>query len=97
MTLATINAEHGSFGILENDSTSQPHLEMSQYVIYQHPRDYPGDFVMRRWHLRGQHMMATEEMVLARTLSEIRKAVPAGLYCITRFEDDDPCIVEVWL
>jgi hypothetical protein len=68
-----------------------------QWVIYAHPRDYPSKYVMRRWNISAGTMMATEEMALAETLEEIRKHVPPGLFCLRRFEDDDPCIVEVWL
>lgn len=82
---------------MENDSTAKPHVEMSQWVIYKHPRDYPDKFVMRRWNITAGMMMATEEMATADTLSEIRKHVPPGLFRLARFEDDDPCIVEVWL
>jgi len=82
---------------MENDSTVKPHVWMSQYVIYNNPRDYPGKYVMRRWDIRAGEMIATDNMELAETLEEIRGKVPPGLYCLERFEDDDPCIVEVWL
>jgi hypothetical protein len=82
---------------MEDDSTAKPHIEMSQWVIYQHPRDYPGEFVMRRWIIEANLLIATDEMAVAATLEEIRKKVPPGLYCLDRFEEDDPCIVEVWL
>jgi hypothetical protein len=82
---------------MENDSTATPHIEMSQWVIYEHPRDYPYQYVMRRWDIRGGSMMATDETAFAGTLEEIRDKVPAGLYRLARFAEDDPCIVEVWL
>ena len=82
---------------MENDSTAQPHSEISQWVIYDHPRDFPNSFVMRRWDVMANQMIATDEMELADTLSEIRKKLPKGLFCIERYPDDDPCIVEVWL
>jgi hypothetical protein len=82
---------------MENDSTTKPHLEISQWVIYDHPRDYPDQFVMRRWAVSADLMLATDDMALADTLVEIRKKVPPGLYRLERFADDDPCIVEVWM
>jgi hypothetical protein len=82
---------------VENDSTAEPHVWMSQWVIYKHPRDFPSDFVMRRWVIRGDRISATDEMARAATLEEIRKMVPPDLFCLKRFADDDPCIVEVWL
>ena len=82
---------------MEDDSTVGPHLEMSQWVIYRHPRGYPGKYVMRRWGILAGKIVATDEMALADTLEEIRASVPPGLYRLERFEDDDPCILEVWL
>ena len=70
---------------------------MSQWVVYDHPRDYPDVFVMRRWKILDGVVLATDEVKTAATLKEIRALVPPGLYRLSRFEDDDPCIVEVWL
>jgi hypothetical protein len=82
---------------MENDSAAPPHLTMSQWVIYDHPRDYPDQFVLRRWDIIGSNIVPTDEVALAKTLPEIRTKVPGGLYCLERFADDDACIVEVWL
>lgn len=82
---------------MENDSTVLPRIWMSQWVVYDHPRDYPEKFVLRRWNISAGQMIATDEMALADTLELIREAVPPGLYCLKRFTEDDPCIVEVWL
>lgn len=83
---------------MENDSTASPHVWMSQWVVYRHPRDYPEKFVLRRWDItRGHVLIATDEVALADTLELIREAVPPGLYCLKRFAEDDPRIVEVWL
>lgn len=70
---------------------------LAMWTIYAHPRDYPADYVMRRWEIRDNQMIATDEMALAASLEEIRKRVPYGLYRLPRSENDDPCIVEVWL
>lgn len=83
---------------MEDDSTANPHLVMSQWVIYDHPRDFPDKYVMRRWEIRQPaEIVATDDMALANTLEEIRLSVPQGLYRLERFRDDDPSIVEVWL
>lgn len=82
---------------MEKDSTAPPHAEISQWVIYAQPLDYPTKYVLRRWDIRANTMIATDEMALAETLAEIRKKVPPGLYRLARYDDDDPCIVEVWL
>jgi hypothetical protein len=82
---------------MENDSPNRPRMELSQWVIYAHPRDYPDKYVMRRWDISGSVMIATDETAFANTLAEIRECVPQGLFRLERFENDDPCIVEVWL
>lgn len=82
---------------MESDSTAAPHLEMSQWVIYAHPRDYPGQYAMRRWDRRAGTMLATDDMALADSLEEIREALPPGLYRLGRFPDDNVSIVEVWV
>jgi hypothetical protein len=83
---------------MEDDSTVTPHLVMSQWVIYDHPRDFPDKYMMRRWEIREPGVMQmTDDIALANTLEEIRLSVPPGLFCLERFKDDDPCIVEVWL
>jgi len=82
---------------MENDLTAKPRLAISQWVIYDHPRDYPDKFVMRRWEIGRGLVMATDDMALADTLEEARAQVPAGRYRLEREADDDPVIVEMWL
>lgn len=82
---------------MENDSAVPPHLTMSQWVIYDHPRDYPDKFVLRRWDIVGSKVIPTDKIAFAKTLPEIQAKVPKNLYCMGRFANDDPCIVEVWL
>jgi hypothetical protein len=83
---------------MENGSTAKPRTDtMMQWVIYERPRDYPNQFVMRVWKIGAGTFSPTDDVTLADTLDEIRKNVPPGLYCLGRYADDDPCIVEVWL
>ncbi len=70
---------------------------LSQWVIYKQPRDYPGQYVLRRWLADADGPRPTGEVALADSLEAIRAALPGGLTCIGRYADDDPCIVEVWL
>lgn len=76
---------------------TKPHAEISQWVVYKHPRDYPDKFVLRRWDIQGGTIIATPDVKTADSLEKIRQEVPAGLYRLDRFEEDDLCIVEVWL
>ena len=70
-------------------------LEM--WTVYDHPLDYPDYFVARKSVVGVNAVTMTHEMFMADTLDELRKLLPAGLYRIHRYEQDDPMIVEVWL
>ena len=69
------------------------------YVLYEHPRDAPGQWVMRRWTIRqgavqpvaGYALMAADPEPLRRLMRD------EGRVVMPRFDGDDPCIVEVWL
>jgi hypothetical protein len=62
------------------------------YVIYKHPLDYPKEYVCRRW--VGETPDA--EPYARGKLSEVRRALPPGLYRMPRWKNDDPAILEVW-
>lgn len=70
---------------------------MTQYVIYERPRDAPEHFVVRRWLIVGGAEPIPREHTLHATLEDARKAIPPGLIRFVRFPDDDPAIVEVWI
>jgi hypothetical protein len=82
---------------MEKDSKNESRGIISQWVIYNHPRDYPDHFVLRRWDIFAGDCVPSPDAVLAGTLEEIREHVPPGLYCLQRFANDDPSIVEVWI
>lgn len=67
-------------------------------AIYDRPRDLPGGFAVRMWHINGQ--MIVPGKLLGSSLPDLETArvlVPDGLVNIGRFGDDEPTIVEVWL
>jgi hypothetical protein len=71
---------------------------MSNWVVYDHPRDYPNYYVLRRWDiLRGVGGVPTSEVYLAETLDDIRDFVPQGCTPLHREAADDASIVEVWI
>lgn len=63
------------------------------WVVYDHPRDYPEDFVARLfiWD------KATTKTLKASTLGELRTLLPGGLTRLERNPQDNPVIVETWL
>ena len=62
------------------------------WCIYDHPKDYPNHFVLRRWEWETPDM----ECQLFDTLEAARAAVPPGLVCMTH-PNDDPAIAETWI
>ena len=68
------------------------------WTVYDHPTDYPDNFVARRSECRPHGVIVnTQDMFIADTLSEVRQLLPRGLIHIGRDPRDDPKIVEVWL
>ncbi|MBR0753537.1 hypothetical protein JQ604_15215 [Bradyrhizobium jicamae] len=73
---------------------------MSQWVVYDHPRDHPDAFVARRWEvIRGTpEPVPTQDMIGGVDLSELRACLgDAGLVKLSRSEGDQPQIIEVWI
>lgn len=66
---------------------------LSIWTIYEQPEDYPFEFVARLW-LNDQ---ATDTILKDTTLSGLRNKLPRGLVCLTRSDEDAPCVVESWL
>jgi hypothetical protein len=71
--------------------------DLSLWVIYDHPRDFPDAFVARRHTVGADGQKATQDKHEAQTLDALRALLPPGLVSIGRMAGDDPCIVEVWL
>ena len=76
---------------------------MDMWVIYNHPKDYPNNFVVRLWKIENAQVThvvispSIDNVKLTTTLKEARAAVPKGKTKIPRYDDDDPVIVEVWI
>lgn len=71
------------------------------YVIYDHPRDYPNDYVLRKQasiFVPGQPPESVQDKACTvGTLAELRALVPPGATNIGRHAADDPVILEVWM
>ena len=71
-----------------------PRLQM--WVVYKYPKDFPRSYVVRRWMIDGQELIACEAR-MEPTIDAIRKHIPQHLELIRPVAGDDPCIVETWL
>lgn len=63
------------------------------WVIYDHPKDHPSHFVVRRW--IGE--TPDNKALLCETLEQARESLPPGLFNLGRFQQDDACILESWI
>ncbi len=70
--------------------------QLAIYTVYERPRDYPGEFVVRRF-LVPPGLPERDLFARGRTLAAVRAALPPGLVCLDPAPGDDPVIREVWL
>lgn len=69
-----------------------------QYVIYDHPADFPDHWVVRRWAIgRGTLVPDPEPLGVANTLEAARWLLPEGLMLMPNPGETEPTIVEVWM
>lgn len=67
---------------------------MDIWTVYDHPKDFPNNYVARRFFLDTP----TGDIMVCATLDAIRIMLrQKGLSRLARHENDDPVIVEVWL
>jgi hypothetical protein len=67
--------------------------ELVMYVVYKHPLDYPEEFICRRF----VGVTPDDELYARGWIAEaVRRELPPGVVRMTRFELDDPAILEVW-
>ena len=72
--------------------------DVELFDVYDHPRDYPGHFVVRRRVVRSWGVAdPTDDFAFADTLEAVREEVPRGLHRVPRQPGEDPAIVETWL
>ncbi len=71
---------------------------LSIWTVYWSPNDYLNQYVARRWEIgAGPEPVATQDKFVSDSIVELRKLIPSGLMNMPRFDEDDPCIVEVWI
>lgn len=74
-------------------------IVMVSYVIYEHPKDYPDKFVVRRWAaVRGEREPLPEKdpVGIVDSLEAARALVPVG--CVrSPVTEPDPVVREVWI
>jgi hypothetical protein len=72
-------------------------MSLIMWTIYDHPKDFPNNFVARKFIVTGE-VLATTSFILSDTLECIRDVMLGkGFVCLTRNDEDDPAIIETWL
>jgi hypothetical protein len=69
---------------------------LTMWTVYDHPADYPGHFVARKWIVDAAGARPSMEAVFAPTLEQVRAKLPPDLFCSPRQPGDEPQIVESW-
>ena len=68
--------------------------------VYKHPKDYPGEYVARKFVITEDFYGPNNESISSRSLRDVRnvlRSLYSGLLQLKRLPDDGPDIVEVWL
>jgi len=71
---------------------------LSIWTIYDHPLDFPNEYVARRFTVGANGSGPTDDILTSTSLDLLRTELAGrGLTVIDRLPGDDPKIVEVWL
>ena len=71
---------------------------MYVWQIFEHPADYPDQYVVRRFAVTpGAAVPDTEPWCVTTTLRRARASTPRGLYRLGRSPEDEPQILETWI
>jgi hypothetical protein len=71
---------------------------LSTWTIYDHPSDYPGAYIARRFEIVAGQALATENAIVSPSLDAIRECLrERGLVCLARDPSDHPNVVETWI
>jgi hypothetical protein len=66
------------------------------WTVYERPKDYPQGYVARRFVIKANLPISTEETMFGLTPDDVRAQLPKGLIRIERDPEDEPQIVETW-
>ena len=74
-------------------------VRMSLWTVYDHPTDFPNNYVAREWVVEDGRLGPTGNFMLANDVEIIREIllVQMHLHRLPRNENDDPKIVETWI
>lgn len=71
--------------------------DIDSYVVYKHPKDFPNEFVVRRWMANKGSIRHGELVGRGVTYEEAIAPIPQDRIPIGRCPEDDPCIFNVFV
>ena len=85
--------------IINDFSEAIEQVSFPLIVILENTSDYPNKFLARLWDIGTEPALnkATEFIILADTLDEIRQSIPNNMQKFVRSEDDDIVIIESYM
>ncbi len=66
------------------------------WVLYDHPKDYPTEWVVRRWFVYQDRVEVEKECIHHPERRLVTGALPACSVQVGPSDGDDPVIAEVW-
>lgn len=72
---------------------------LSIWTVYDHPKDYPDNYVARLFITDKEGFVPTDSIIITDSLETLRTILltQMNLTRISRYNEDDPKIVEVWI
>lgn len=74
---------------------------LSIWCVYEKPRDYPNNWIARRWEIYCDgKTLPTNDVIVSLSLEDVRGCLESeqyGLVRMVRHPNDDPKIVETWI
>ena len=86
--------------VLPPASQGEPVAPLVMWTVYKHPKDYPDEYVARKFVITEDFYEPSNESISSRSLRDVRNVLRSlyrGLIQLKRSPDDEPHIVEVWL
>jgi len=71
--------------------------DLSIWVVYERPRDYPTSYVVRRHAISQGGSYGMGDLSVHATLDEARAAIPSWTVRLERDPNDEPQILESWI
>jgi hypothetical protein len=68
--------------------------------VYKHSKDYPGEYVARKFVITEDFYRLSNESISSRSLRDVQnllRSLYSGLIQLKHPPDDEPYVVEVWL